>query len=63
MKCRFCDHELTPDMLRSKGCGACGRGCGKIHCPYCGEENVIVPGFLDKLSRTGHKPSEVQDKS
>ena len=49
MKCAFCEHELTPEMLREEGCGACAGGCHKIHCPYCGQENPVVPEFLDKL--------------
>ena len=37
MKCSFCEHELTVEMLREKGCGACIGGCRKIHCPFCGQ--------------------------
>jgi hypothetical protein len=48
MKCTFCEHELTPEMLRTKGCGACLGGCRKIHCPYCGQENPIVPEVFDR---------------
>jgi len=49
MKCSFCEHELTPDMLREEGCGACRGGCRKIHCPYCGQENPVVPEYLEKI--------------
>ncbi len=49
MKCAFCDHELTPAMLREEGCGACLGGCRKIHCPHCGQENPVTPEFLVKL--------------
>lgn len=49
MKCTFCDHELTAEMLRDEGCGACPGGCRKIHCPYCGQENPVVPEILEKL--------------
>ena len=49
MKCTFCEHELTEAMLRSEGCGACLGGCRKIHCPYCGQENPVVPEIFDKL--------------
>jgi len=49
MKCTFCGHELTVAMLREKGCGACGGGCRKIHCPYCGQENPVVPEYLAEL--------------
>lgn len=49
MKCTFCQHELTREMLRSEGCGACIGGCRKIHCPYCGEDNPVLPDFFDKL--------------
>ncbi len=49
MKCAFCEHELTPEMLREEACGACIGGCRKIHCPYCGQENPVVSEFLDKL--------------
>jgi len=51
MKCTFCEHELTPEMLREKGCGGCMGGCRKIHCPYCGQENPIVPGVFEKFVR------------
>ena len=51
MKCTFCDNELTPEMLREKGCGGCMGGCRKIHCPYCGQENPIVPELLEKFVR------------
>jgi len=49
VKCSFCDNELTLDMLREKGCGACLGGCRKIHCPYCGQENPAVPELLEKF--------------
>ena len=49
MKCTFCQHELTPDMLRAQGCGSCAGGCRKIHCPYCGQENPVTPEILVKL--------------
>ena len=49
MKCAFCGHLLTAAMLREEGCGACLGGCRKIHCPYCGQENPVVPELLDKL--------------
>ena len=49
MKCTFCEHELTLDMLREKGCGACLGGCRKIHCPYCGQENPAVPELFEKF--------------
>lgn len=49
MKCDFCEHELTPEMLRAESCGACIGGCRKIHCPYCGQETMMVPGFLERL--------------
>lgn len=49
MKCAFCDNELTAEMLREQGCGTCLGGCRKIHCPYCGQENPVVPEILNKL--------------
>lgn len=49
MKCSFCEHELDLDMIRAQGCGACIGGCKKIHCPYCGQENPLVPEYLEKL--------------
>lgn len=51
MKCSFCGHELTPEMFREQGCGACIGGCRKIHCPYCGQENPVVPEFLARLKK------------
>ena len=49
MKCTFCEHELSADMLRSAGCGTCIGGCRKIHCPYCGQENPVLPEIFDRL--------------
>lgn len=49
MKCSFCKHELTLDMVRDQGCGGCAGGCRKVHCPYCGQENPIPGRFLDRL--------------
>jgi len=49
MKCSFCKNELDLDMLREQACGACIGGCRKIHCPYCGQENQLVPEYLDRL--------------
>jgi hypothetical protein len=51
MKCSFCGHELTSEMFREQGCGACIGGCRKIHCPYCGQENPVVPEFLARLKK------------
>lgn len=53
MKCSFCENELTPEMLREKGCGGCLGGCRKIHCPYCGQENPLVPEILEKFIKHG----------
>lgn len=53
MKCSFCEHELDLDMIREQGCGACIGGCKKIHCPYCGQENQLVPEYLEKLLHRG----------
>ena len=55
MKCIFCEHELTAEMIRGEGCGACLGGCRKIHCPYCGQENPVEPKIFDRLFK--------QDKS
>jgi hypothetical protein len=45
-------------MLREKGCGACLGGCRKIHCPYCGQENPLVPELLEKIIRPGQKTGQ-----
>ena len=58
MKCTFCEHELTAAMLREEGCGACLGGCRKIHCPYCGQENPVVPEIFDKLFGRGSSSQE-----
>lgn len=59
MKCKFCENELTVAMMRAESCGGCFGGCRKIHCPYCGQENPIVPELLEKLFKndqhTGRK--------
>ena len=52
MKCSFCAHELTLEMVREQGCGGCLSGCRKVHCPYCGQENPMVPEFLEKLLKS-----------
>jgi hypothetical protein len=36
-------------MIREKSCGACLGGCRKIHCPYCGQENPMIPELLEKF--------------
>ena len=53
MKCTFCENQLTLEMLREKGCGACLGGCRKIHCPYCGQENPVIPELLEKFIKNG----------
>ena len=57
MRCSFCENELTAEMLREAGCGACGGGCRKIHCPYCGRENPIIPEIFDKLLKREKRPA------
>ena len=52
MKCAFCGRELTAAMLREAGCGACLGGCRKIHCPYCGQENPVIPEIFDRLLKS-----------
>ena len=49
MKCSYCEHELDVTMVSEQACGACIGGCRKIHCPYCGKENPMVPAYLDKI--------------
>ena len=63
MKCTFCEHELTVEMLREVGCGACLGGCRKIHCPYCGQENPVVPEIFDRLFRRDQSSQEKGSKS
>lgn len=58
MKCSFCEHELDLAMIRAQSCGACIGGCRKIHCPYCGQENPLVPEYLDRLL----KQDQARDK-
>jgi hypothetical protein len=52
MTCGFCGREI-PDRPPepAESCGACPGGCRKVHCPYCGYANPVIPGFLNKLSR------------
>jgi hypothetical protein len=42
-------------MLREESCGACAGGCRKIHCPYCGQENPVVPEIFGKLIKPDAK--------
>lgn len=50
MKCGMCHREI-PDVLPEpdKRCGSCRGGCRKVHCPYCGYGNPVMPNFLKKL--------------
>jgi len=52
MKCGFCGREI-PDRPAEdqERCGACPGGCRKVHCPYCGYANPVVPEFLKRFSR------------
>jgi len=62
MKCSFCEHELTAEMLREQGCGACGGACRKVHCPYCGQENQVNSEFFDKLLKRNPSSEEKENK-
>jgi len=53
MKCSYCEHELDMNMIRAEACGACIGGCRKIHCPYCGQENPMIPEYLEKILKKG----------
>ena len=50
MKCGMC-HKEIPEVLPDKEnrCGACSGGCRKIHCPYCGYGNPVMPNYLKKF--------------
>jgi len=54
MICSNCQREIPdqPDP-QQESCGACGGGCRKVHCPYCGYANPVVPGFLQRFARGG----------
>jgi hypothetical protein len=49
MRCGFCGREI-PDTIPEdrKGCGQCSGGCRKVHCPYCGYANPLVPHYLKR---------------
>jgi len=52
VKCGFCGRTLPPlEESRQKPCGACLGGCHKIHCPWCGYENPVVPGLLRRWKK------------
>jgi len=57
MKCANCQREIPDQPLPGQEhCGACGGGCKKVHCPYCGYTNPVLPGFLQRLARgSGNK--------
>ena len=50
MKCGMCQKEI-PDATPGKEnrCGSCSGGCRKVHCPYCGYGNPVMPGYLKKF--------------
>ncbi len=48
MICGFCHREI-PDETPEKGCGRCGGGCRKVHCPYCGYENPLPSPLVERL--------------
>ncbi len=56
MKCAFCDRQIpdAPDEERTS-CGQCKGGCRKVHCPYCGYANPVVPGFLKRWTKDRDK--------
>lgn len=51
MKCGFCGREIPDEPGLEKSCGACRGGCRKVHCPYCGYANPVVPEFLKRWSK------------
>ncbi|HER63150.1 MAG TPA: hypothetical protein ENO11_04140 [Desulfobacteraceae bacterium] len=52
MKCGFCQKELPDDALEKQPrCGLCPGGCRKIHCPFCGYDNPVMPSYLKRLAR------------
>jgi hypothetical protein len=61
MKCGFCDREIPDEPGKEQSCGACPGGCRKVHCPYCGYANPVIPGFLQRLVKK--KDSEREDES
>ncbi len=56
MKCAFCDRQIpdAPDEERTS-CGQCKGGCHKVHCPYCGYANPVVPAFLKRWTKDRDK--------
>ncbi len=56
MICGFCGREIPdqPDESRER-CGSCPGGCRKVHCPWCGYANPVVPDFLKRLKKGADK--------
>jgi len=48
MICGYCNREI-PAKVPESGCGRCGGGCRKVHCPYCGYENPAPSGMVERL--------------
>lgn len=48
MKCGFCGREIADTPGQKESCGSCPGGCRKVHCPYCGYANPVVPGLLKR---------------
>ncbi len=52
MTCGYCGREIPEKTPQPEDrCGACSGGCRKVHCPYCGYANPVIPGFWNKLTR------------
>jgi hypothetical protein len=61
MKCGFCGRDIPDQPGQEKSCGACPGGCRKVHCPYCGYANPVVPGFLKRWAKK--KDDKREDES
>jgi len=48
MICGFCGHEFDENESK-RGCGGCGGGCHRVHCPRCNYKNPLEPAFIGKL--------------
>jgi len=63
MKCSFCGREIDDKIPEDQlSCGRCRSGCRKVHCPYCGYANPLVPKYLQRWASNTDDPESGDKK-